>query len=75
MIHTSKEFTNLKKQLEEKPKHHLEKKDTPGKNSNGNHKTKDAKDVDKSPEGIKNYSFGDSPFRLTVFEPYNPTAE
>ena len=41
MIHTSKEFTNLKKQLEEKLKHHLEKKDTPGKNSNGNHKTKD----------------------------------
>ena len=38
----------------------MEKKDTPGKNSNGNHKTMDEKDIDKSPEDIKIYSFVDS---------------
>ena len=38
----------------------MEKKDTPGNNSNVNHKTRDAKDVDKSPEDIENYSFVDS---------------
>ena len=55
-----KRIHKLENQLEEKRKHHVEKKDTPGNNSNGNHKTRDAKDVDKSPEDIKNYSFVDS---------------
>ena len=36
---------------------HVEKKDTPGINSNVNHKTRDEKDVDKSPETIEHYSF------------------
>ena len=39
---------------------HVEKKDTPGNNSNVNHKTRDEKDVDKSLENIKSYSYVDS---------------
>ena len=34
---------------------HVEKKDTPGNNSNVYPKTRDEKDVDKSPEVFKNY--------------------
>ena len=50
----------LEKQLEEKFKHHVKKKDTPVNNSKVYHKTRDAKDVDKSPEDIEKYSFVDS---------------
>ena len=38
----------------------MEKKVTPGNKSNVNHKTRDEKVVDKSPEDIKNYSFVDT---------------